>query len=137
MMVLHMIAHEQYLMRWVRGHGSSYEEMVLPFHNAFLLHIQKLPMRKREMLELVYHYMVFEKPEYVYDLNQEYKHVKYPRTSLMKHHIEQLSSYLYLYHKDTQIPDWIEPRNTNDVRKFLIEAIDLYDDTAWEVFNGL
>ena len=55
----------------------------------------------------------------------------------MRHHIEQLSSSLYLYHKDTQIPDWVEPRNADDVRKFLIEAMNLYDDTAQEVFNSL
>ena len=29
-------------------HERSYEEMVLPFHNAFLLHIQKLPMKREK-----------------------------------------------------------------------------------------
>ena len=66
----HMTAHDRRLMEWVGTHGSSYKEMVLPFHNAFLLHIQELPIKKREMLELIYHYMVFEQPQICVQLGQ-------------------------------------------------------------------
>ena len=104
-------------MEWVKAHESSYEEMVLPFHNAFLLHIQELPIRKREMLELMYHYIVFEKPSYGYNLGEMYRDVKYPHTAdLMRSIINsQLSPVLYSLHRDTQIPDWVRPNNVNDV----------------------
>ena len=134
----HMTIHDRHLMEWVGTHGRSYKEMILPFHNAFLLHIQELPVRKREMLELIYHYMVFERPTYAYVLSNRRKNSRYPVTSLLRFDIGELSSLLYYLHKDTQIPDWVKPNNIDDVKAFLTkEAMNIYDDTAQEVFNSL
>ena len=138
----HVAIHDSHLMKWVRerGHGRSYEEMVLPFHDAFLLHIQKLPIRKREILELIYYHMVFEYPEKGYALGQEYKYLKYPRSLLMRSVIDNpLTSRLLLssFQKGTLIPDWVEPKNLDDVKIFLAKAMSLYDNTAREVFNSL
>ena len=136
----HTTTHHLHLMKWVRSHGKPYEEMILPFHDAFLLHIQKLPIRKREILELIYYHMVFEYPKNGYALGQEYKYLKYPRSLLMRSFIDNplnsgfLLSSLY---KGTLIPDWVEPKNLDDVKIFLSKAMSLYDDTARDVFNSL
>ena len=88
------------------------------------------------MLELIYHYIVFEQPEYGYGLGQDYKYVKYPRTSLMRSIINDKLMYTFIF-LSTKIPNFqtgSEPNNIDDVKLFLIEAMNLYESTAQEVF---
>ena len=133
---LHMNNHESYFMNWIDWHRATYEEMLLPFHNAFFLHIQTLPMRKREMLELVYHYMVYEQAHYAYGTFDPQKVLEYPTTSFLREFQSDHWS-ADLFHNRTILPDWVKPNNSDDIKAFLTEAMNLYDDTAQEVFNSL
>ena len=125
----HMDMHESSLINWLHWNKKSYEDMAIPFHNAFVLRMKNFPQRKRERLELIYYYIVFEQPGYGYGF-------EYPTTSFLR-----LSSVAWrskdLYNEPALLPDWVQPNNTDDVRRFLIEAIDLYDNTARDVFNSL
>ena len=60
---IHMSFHEMELATGDRYLGGSYEEIILPFHNAFFLHIQGLPKKEQEMLNLLYYDMIFETPQ--------------------------------------------------------------------------
>ena len=131
---VHMDNHEHASAKLSRLRGGSYEETALPFHNAFLLRMQNLHSWEREMLELVYHYIVFEEPYHGY--GQIFDRVfKYPNTSSLRvFYVDEWKT--HLHHNRATLPDWVGPDIT-DVKAFLIEAMNLYDDTAREVFNSL
>ena len=125
----HTIVREIQLSTWIPWREGSYETVVTPFHNAFLLRMQEFPKKEREMLELVYHYLVFERPLYGNIFN-------YPRTSVygVVHRSAWVSD---LETESAILPDWVENNSVLDVKAFLKEATNLYEKTAWEVFNSL
>ena len=140
----HMNLHETTSTEWSRYHKRPYEEIALPFHNAFFLHIQKLPKKEQEILEFVYHYIVFEKPYdgysvfvnfYGYSMFSNTKVPRYPNTLNLREYINNWSE--DLSNEREKFPDWVQPNNADDIKAFLIDAMDLYDNTAREVFNGL